>query len=346
MTSQLFSGCLALLLLATSGAAAASATERFGCGGPKNGARPAEPGVPELREAIAEDLRDADFEAVIEAAKAWRAADCRLPDGSSQVGFWLSGFTRFFESRQVWEASLEMIRQLNRSHPGHPLARLAEARYWSDYANEARGFGLADTVTPDGWRLFRDRLGRSESILVEAAASASTWPHWYVQMIRVQALSGRPAAERMKTFNDGIQRFPQQLSIYSEMSYYLEPRWGGDWRLVDEVIATATQKAPAEDADMVYATLYRSRGDLLPRDRDFFAETKASWPRMKRGFDRLLQRHPASTVLGNSVLAYACMAGDKGTYLSHRQTYTTFDRRGWTRNSFRDTCDERFGYRK
>ena len=324
--------------------AVARFTEQFGCGGPKAEAAAPDPGSQELKVAIASDFLGEQFSSLIDAADRWRDGRCRLKDGDMQIGYWLSGFTAVFTSDVGWNESLTLVKKFEAEYPHIPVARLVEARYWSDYANSARGFGSAPTVTKQGWKLFKERLEKSEAILLEIQGTAANWPPWYWEMIRVENLLARPREKVNQVFEEGTRHFPNVLPIYTEMQYYVEPRWGGSWSEVDRVVTTAVTNVSVEPPDATYTRMYWSTGDMMNSAHSFFRESLVSWPRMLRGFNELSNLYPTSSRIQNGLLAYACLAGDKETYVAHRAALQSFDKRAWdgAGNSV-DQCDSAFG---
>lgn len=292
----------------------------------------------ELGNAIAADFLQEDFKALVQAATSWKDGRCLLSSGESRIGYWLSGFTKAFKYRQDWQASLIQIEKFKAAYPGSVLPALAEARYWSDYANNARGFGVASTVSPEGWKLFRERLEKSESILMKIQAKAGEWPQWYLQLIRVQSLLGRPKEALEKTFLDGIKKYPEFLPIYMERSYYLEPRWGGSWAAVDTMVQLAVGNVRRESKAATYTRMYWATAKLASSPDVFFSETKVVWSRMRDGFTDLLKSYPDSAWLGNNFLFYACVAGDQKAYKEHRERVKKHDDRLWTLDD-RNSCD-------
>lgn len=331
---------VALVLSVVSASASSSTMSGFGCGG---SSLEFDVDYKQLGNSIANDFYSEDFKSIIDAASLWKAKNCHLRNGQLAIYYWLSGFTTYFRAMKNWEDSLAKIQRFKAVYPDSVLPRLAEARYWSDYANNARGFGSASTVTSEGWKLFAVRLEKSEKILLEIRTAGANWPQWYWQMIRVQSLLERDEDEIRKVYLEGARRFPDALAIYTEMSYYFEPRWGGSWEAVDGVVSFAAKNARREDADATYARMYMQTADLMPSGANLFSETMASWPRMRRGFVSLLKLYPESTLIRNEFLAYSCLAGDKATYASYRDKFEKLDERAWQSDRTRDQCDTAMG---
>ncbi len=287
-----------------------------------------------------------NFKALIDTAEVWKTKNCLLNDGETRIGFWLSGFTKYFDKNKDWGKSLEQIERFKNTYPKSVLPLLAEARYWSDYAYDARGSGYASTVSEDAWKLFRERMIKSETILFNTRTEASNWPMWYWQIIRVESLLGRDLEEKNKLFLEGTQKFRNEIAIYTEMSNYLEPRWGGSWSEVDRIASYADKTVQSEPPDATYTRMYWATGSMMQSQEDFFSKTQVSWPKMRAGFISLLKIYPKSTSIGNSLLKYSCLAKDKETYLEYRKTITLLDPGSWRADLTRDHCDVFFNFVK
>ncbi|MFO1465163.1 MAG: hypothetical protein U1F35_01755 [Steroidobacteraceae bacterium] len=51
-----------------------------------------------------------------------------------------------------------------------------EAAWWRSMAWKARGDGFSNTVTPEGWKLFEERLAKARKLMDEAESFAATNP--------------------------------------------------------------------------------------------------------------------------------------------------------------------------
>jgi hypothetical protein len=95
------------------------------------------------------------------------------------------------------------------------------------------------------------------------------------------------------------------------MAYYLLPGWRGkpgDW---EAFAAEAADARGGEEGDMLYMIIARSRAST--EGQSFFSNTQISYPRMKRGFEASMTRHPAYVYDFNSFCYFACIAGDRAT---------------------------------
>lgn len=275
----------------------------------------------------------------------WNAPTCVLDDGRPRLGALLDGYGHAFSTESDWSKSLARVEHLKQKFPKEAFVALAEAQYWIDYAWNARGGGYASSVTDDGWKLFRERLEKAERVLLDTKSYSAQLPVWYAEMIIVQSALGRPEDERDSVFLEGVTRYPTYYENYFTMQNYLLPKWGGTWRTVDNMVKWSVEHTKATEGTSMYARLYWSALGNSDPEIKLFKDTFASWPKMKQGFEDLMARHPKSKWNLNNFAMFACMAGDKQTFLKLR-TDIGHDviEAAWPETTSLDLCEAKFGY--
>lgn len=276
---------------------------------------------------------------------AWNMPTCVFDDGRPKLSMLNDGYSRIFDNQPDWSKSLARIEDLKKKFPNKAFVALAEVRYWIDYAWDARGGGYASSVTPEGWKLFHERLEKAEKILNETKSYSAEIPTWYVHMIIVQSALGRSEKDRDKTFLEGAKRYRSFYSTYFTMLSYLRPQWGGSWETVDNLVKWSVGNTKEIDGNSMYARLYWVASEEMPEGETLFKNTRASWPKMKKGFEDLMARHPKSNWNLNNFAKFACEAGDKKTFLAlRRQVGKNIMDAAWQGNSNLDLCESKFGY--
>jgi hypothetical protein len=278
-------------------------------------------------------------------ANEWNNPECVFDDGRPKLSALKDGYSLVFERQPDWSSSSSRLDELKNKFPNMPFVALAETRYWSEYAWDARGTGFASSVTPDGWNLFRERLEKAEKILLDTKSYSAQLPIWYDEMILVQSALGRPEDERDKTFLEGAQKHKTYYPIYFTMLNFLSPKWGGSWETVDNFVKWSVENTKEIDGNTMYARLYWSASQGLPKDVKLFRDTLASWPKMKSGFEDLMARHPKSKWNLNNYAKFACMAEDKKVFLALRRKIgkDVIDA-AWAQKPSLDLCEVKFGY--
>ncbi len=282
-------------------------------------------------------------DALKQAVSDWTIPTCVLDDGRPRLSALLDGYGDAFERESDWSKSLARVDYLKSRYPNQAFVALAEAEYWISYAWNARGHGFASSVTEEGWKLFRERLEKAEQILVETKSYSADLPIWYSDMINVQSALDRPEDERDRVFLEGVKRFPAFYPTYFTMLNYLSPKWGGTWRTVDNLVKWSVEHTKEAEGDSMYARIYwAAAGD--PKV-NLFKDTFATWPRMRRGFEDLMARHPKSKWNLNNFAKFACMAGDRQSFLKLRaQIGKDVIDAAWPESASLDLCETKFGY--
>lgn len=274
----------------------------------------------------------------------WTSLDCKFSDGRPKADFIRPGFSQFFNSQDP-NYAYKKIKELRQARGNSAYPVCAEAEYWRNYAWQARGDGYASTVTIEGWKLFHDRLGIAEKVLVENKAIASISPCWYELMVAVQSALGKDE-ERDKVFYEGAERHRNYLPLYIEMRNYSEPKWGGSWEQVDNFITWASNNADKSNRQFIYANLYYGVRDNLSSKKSFFEDTKVDWEKLKAAYKEVIKKYPDSMENLTRFADLSCEANDKEAYIYARKKLGAgLDPTAWS--FFHETpaaCDSKFGY--
>lgn len=264
-----------------------------------------------------------------------------LPDGTSSLSGAYSGFDYLFVQGRL--DVRQVLRQLNdwrREVPGSVQPELVESQALRAWARQAVRPGGRTTSSDAQLRRFRDEM--ADEALRMAREAGASHPVWYTQSLAgaVDDPDGLVAGRAL--FDAGVERFPGHYPIYYGMLRLLQPRVHGSFEQVAAFVDEVTAHAPEEERDTLYARLYAHYATLEGDDADIFANARADWPRIERGFRRLLERHPGSDYLLNTFANLACRRGDVPVYLSLRREMAM--RRSfaaWQGKVQPESCDER-----
>ncbi len=170
------------------------------------------------------------------------------------------------------------------------------------FAWKARGNGLADTVTPDAWKLFKERVQQSRSILETAESLPVHDPKLYanLQVVALAQSWSRPQIDQL--FQQAVSIEPLYFYYYNEQTNSLMPKWYGKPGEAEEFLHSAADHVGGPEGDFIYfraAALENCcRSTQLPG---------LSWDRVKRGFAALDQLYGATNHQRN-VVAYMAVA--------------------------------------
>jgi hypothetical protein len=95
------------------------------------------------------------------------------------------------------------------------------------HAWDARGRGLADTVTAEGRRLLARRMAEAEAALTEAHDLEPDRPEAATQMLWVCVGRGHPREEMERWFGRAMRAEPDNTAACNVKIEYLHPKWYG-----------------------------------------------------------------------------------------------------------------------
>ncbi len=274
----------------------------------------------------------------------WSDSGIRMADGRWRLVSYQAGLTNLFAPGANWELTYKVIADWRKNAPQSRAAAIAEAIYWLQYGWMARGNGYANSVTDDGWRLFRERLEKGKAVLLDAKSYAASSPLWGRVMIQIGTGLGWPHEDLLGVARDAAAREKTYAPIYTAMANALTPKWGGDWKIVDAYIRDVQKNAPASTGHEFYTRLYMVTAEGLGAEFDLFRDTSAEWPAMKAGFEDMMRNYPHSGANLNVFAVYACIAGDRETFRRVRfQLGGQADATLWPSNHSLDLCDHKYG---
>lgn len=243
-----------------------------------------------------------------------RFKDGRFEIFAYQLGMaaWFSGSDDLGDS-DAWKQYQSIVEMQQRDYPRSVANTLAASQFWKSWAWNARGTTYASDVSPESWKLYKERLEKSRQILETAKPFASANPLWYYQMLNIATEQSWDEKRYGALFKEATKRYPDFVFFYFAYVTYLTPKWGGSAELFEAFVEQTAEATRATEGDGMYARLYWSYDGQQVRG-NLFDKTPADWTRMKRGFEDLLKRYPDSRWLLNNFASFACRAGDRATF--------------------------------
>ena len=198
-----------------------------------------------------------------------RLSKARFPGGGWKL-------TRFYEALKVpresdrdWQNQLALLQRWTTARPHSITAPVALADAYLGYAWAARGSGYANTVTDQGWQLFRDRSQQAEKELVDAAALSSKCPHWYELMQEVTLALGADKEQHRAIFEKAITFEPLYFAYYQTHALALLPKWEGEPGDTEAFAEETYSRVGGEQGAYLYfeivSNLCGRRGDFSPQ---------------------------------------------------------------------------------
>ena len=214
-------------------------------------------------------------------------------------------FPELFKRLDIWAAAF----------PDSLTPRLLHANAMVNYAWEARGSGVASTVTEEGWKLFRERLATARMELAALNSRRTECPEWYVIMQTIALGQGWSRKEYEALFEEAIRTEPEYLIFYEQKINFLQPKWYGKEGEALEFVNSLPERFPDGVGQELYARLaWSGLEDANAKLRDtggrYFPDMGMKWEPMKAGFERILARYPKSYRMRNVYAIFAGKASD------------------------------------
>lgn len=227
---------------------------------------------------IAEKFDDLDA-----MAATYRREKTRLPGGDWRLRVFYSALDAPQLSDKDSVDHLDHLRKWMQTRPESITARVALATSLHRWAWVARGGGLANTVTPEGWQLFNQRIAESQVVLEGSRDMKTMCPQWYSEMMTVGLAQGWDQHRVEEVFLRAIQFEPDWQYFYTQQANFLLPKWYGQTDDAVKFAKTSADHLGGEAGDMLYfeistVIIKRGNGNLAP-----FIKAM-DWPRIQQGY--------------------------------------------------------------
>ncbi len=139
-------------------------------------------------------------------------ASLEVPDADDEAGY-----LRLLDKVKLWQQQF----------PQSPTPRIVAAGAWEELAISSHGSSFGRNVTPEGWRLFIDRMVKAGAYLDEAESLGSDDPELYYRYLWLAFAQNLPQSKIDEYVDKIVQLDPAYLPAYRAMAYGLLPRWHG-----------------------------------------------------------------------------------------------------------------------
>ena len=294
--------------------------------------------------AFQENFEEEEFTALDDLMSKWNNPRERDENGEWKLDSFRSVFVNFASQGRDWKGDLARIKKWRGFNPKSVGAAIAESKYWVAYAWHIRGNETRMNDDPVAVRAFDERMQRAEKVLMDSKDFGADNPLWYEAYLDIAVATERSDKFIKVLFNEAIQKHPYFQPLYLDMAKHWSPRNGErvDWNKVDEVVNQAVSSTARLDGVSNYALLYAQIDQSQKIEFNLFADSYASWGKMRDAFEKRVKQYPSAENL-NEFAAFACRAGDKYTYLNIRpKIVNQIVPNKWPGNYSNDLCDHRF----
>ncbi|HSK43677.1 MAG TPA: hypothetical protein VLA83_07305 [Candidatus Binatia bacterium] len=241
-------------------------------------------------------------------AAAERSGRTRFPGG----GWRLYAFYSAVESPKgkpplteaEWADTLDRLKRWAAQRPESATARVALGYAYLNYAWQARGYGNAASVTPEGRRLMQERLKLAETELQRAEGKC---PEWYYVMLQIGRLKGWEAEDLTAFLQRATTYEPEFYYSYQEVARGLMPKWRGKEGDVEKFAEESATKVGGKAGDILYWQITQS----MMSDRDLGNMVQhLSWSRAMMGYQALVAQYGLTSAGQNQLAQMAARFGD------------------------------------
>jgi hypothetical protein len=212
---------------------------------------------------------------------------------------------------QYGNAFLTFEPLLDRHWPKESITHLIKGQFYKRSAWQARGSGLADTVSEAGWKTFAERLDLAEKSLTKAWELDPGDDRSAVVMI-VVAMGKEQEKDQMELwFTRAMTANPNSYEACKAKRNFLEPKWGGT---PQDMLAFGHECLNSTNwGGMVPLTLvdaHQSLAGYLDKDDQVrYWKQPEVWLDIKAAFDKYLQANPEDTTRRHWYVLWAFRAG-------------------------------------
>jgi hypothetical protein len=260
------------------------------------------------------DLIAEKFDSLDQIAGQLRTDKTRLAGGSWQLRLF---YNTLDAPEQTEHDSSEHIAHLEHwmaQRPNSITARVALATGLARWAWVARGHDYADTVTPEGGRLFHERMTEAQTILEGSQKMPAMCPQWFSTMMDVAVAQGWNREQMHKVMEDGIRFEPGYYYLYIQYANYLLPQWYGQDGETSKFVGATADAVGGNAGDMLY---FQVASVLIRRGDEDFAVHEMDWQRLQRGYQALLSQYGSTGYLENKLAFMAWKFQDAA--VAHQQ---------------------------
>lgn len=253
-------------------------------------------------------LEQEHFKVLDDAASADRFGKTRFPGG----GWRLYTFYSAVESprdkapstESEWADELDRLKRWAVQRPESVTARVALAHAYLNYAWQARGNGSDSSITPEGRRLFEERLKLAEAELLGVHPNC---PEWYYVMLQLGRAKGWEAADLTDLLQKAAAFEPEFYYSYQEVALGLMPQWRGKEGDVEKFTETSANAVGGKAGDILYWQITQS----IMSNRDLGnIPQHLSWSRAMLGYQALVAQYGVTPVRQNQLALMAARFGD------------------------------------
>jgi hypothetical protein len=213
----------------------------------------------------------------------------------------------------AWEAQIAALQEWMRHNPSSPTPRIALADAYENFAWKARGGGLADTVTPMGWKLFRQRIEKARVVLVQAEIISLNDPEWYDAMLVIANAQSWRGDQVGALVDKALSHEPGYYYVARDAAEFLLPKWNGSPGATQRFAWKVADKIGGAEGDATYFFIAENVLVIQACSCPGSHARGMSWPRIRKGYAAIERLYGTNDLELNAIASLAVRAGDSQT---------------------------------
>jgi len=266
------------------------------------------PSYQETSYRVAKLFIEPDFDLIDRAESELGFSSEKFPTGEYYFDAWFQALRSIFENNYSGRGE-EVLKQWKQHSGEEGYLKLAEALIYYGEAHSARGSGYANTVMPEAWEIYYDKLDKADRVLDLASPKIKKSGSWHVMKLQIAFQSAKLQAKRANVIKAATELWPFYDAIYKVPMNYTHPVWGGSFEVMDNFARYSVEQSRAIYGLGIYPILYESM--FRNEGRYTLGDSKVDWPMMKKGFRDLEARKFGQDWLWKSFTKLACQMRDK-----------------------------------
>ena len=256
---------------------------------------------------VGELLNQERFDKLEEIAAEARSNKSRFSGGVWKLYCFYQGLSMPHTQPHNWAEHLNKLQRWKLQQPDSITARVALAAAYESFGYEARGEGLSDSVTEDGWKLFAERVAAAKTILEEASTLKAKCPHWYYVMLTIMRDEGADRAEEASTFKKAMAFEPLYYYNYRMHAIFLLPKWFGEDGETERFADDTSRQLGGKDGSIIY---FEIASEMVHQCNCDIELEHMSWMKIQQGHAAMEEKYGVSLVKLNQFARMAVSMSD------------------------------------
>ncbi|MDQ8036567.1 MAG: hypothetical protein REI12_04040 [Pedobacter sp.] len=225
-----------------------------------------------------------------------------------------------------------------KAYPDSPSAHFAEVQLLLARADSIRGLSPEYEIDPAVVPAYQRLVSKAYDKLNACKEMADHDPRWYGLMLDIARRESWSREEFYKLALQAFEKHPLYYQNYFDAIDFITRQKQWTINEVEDFANAAVSRTKRYEGSSMYARIYWYASQAYFRDY-LFKSSMVSWPKMKAGFDEIMEKYPDSWNL-NNYAKFSCLAKDKETSRKLLQRIGSDTISKVWRNNVLEECEE------